>query len=1282
MSGKRLHTSVRPKRPSLKIFAALAVTGVVAAMTAPLLSAPAAADPVPLTVSMSSSTSQVASGTQLTYTIDVNNGGGAQVDEVVMTDQLNGLTGLILTSTVGACSQTFDLVTCDAGSLEGFQSWQVTIRGVVTASNGTTLHNTATVSGTKSSNSFTTSATASVLVSNSVTGPLPDLSISTQAPTSVGDNQDVTFNLTVNNTGTAKASEIRVVDTLPIGFSFESVTSTSLFACSGLGITVTCAGGAVNFGATATISIMAKSGFSDPPPFKNTAVVDPYNEIDELNELNNTSNWLIGDVPPPPQTGLTITKEDLVDPIRPAQVETYKIHVTNTAATRADSISVVDGTQGLDAASIQATTTKGVCTVAAPKVTCTQKSPTLRLEPGESLDITIKGTVLGTAGTLITNTATVSGNIKNKGNSNTAVTTTTVRPGVDLSVVQHSVTNHDEAPPPVAKVFRAWDDYNYEISIGNSGLDDANNVVVREPLPTGVDLKSFLAPLGVSCAEVDNVVTCTGLKVQGVESSGLSGGTVEMIVLTVIAPPQTGTISATVTVDPANAILESDEANNSTSTTTNVQTGIDLTISKDSEPVVAPSGTLIYTIKVQNIGTQDASGVVVRDPLPSGTRFREISGTTDHNFTCSYNGPASGSGVVECVGGILRGTHDHTLAPDEATIKVVLFAPRAPGFIKNQVRVDPDNTIPEIVESNNINTKLTDIEIGGCCVYNDFTIDKTQTQPAGNVAPSGVLEYDITVSNTGSDVAFGVAVRDFIPDGAIFRYAEDTLPGSGAFSCTAGNGVIDCVGGTLDGSTGQTPAAGDTTRTIHVGLFAPAQPGTYTNQAVVDPDDTIPEGNETNNSDTVTTTVALGGGGSYIDLKVDSSQTSPVDGSGNPQDVVPHGVLQYSLKVENVGTAVAFDVTVNDKLPVGSVFRSAQDTNAAAGAFTCSESGGTVTCTGGTLDGSNNDTPAAGDNVRTIVVNVFAPTQPGSYTNQAEIDPNHQIAENDETNNSDSTTTKVALTGDGNYVDLRIKSYDFKDANGPTDTSDPSKYLQPDAPFDYQVVVENTGTDAAFNVDLANNIPDGFTIVSMTGDNDFVCDKVTGRCTGGAIDGSLDQLPDHDSEATFTVRLMTSHQEQSESVFSVRVDPSNTIAESNETNNSKTSSQIVQSRVNLTSTAPSGFPGQGSSGTVDFSIASAEVQSGAFAFGPTSVVANLPVGTIVLNIDNQNNGWSCTTHENPVNQIVCTGTMGVTETKSFTANVYTTAEGTVNASSYADPDNTVVERNEQDNGAP
>ncbi|WP_116571876.1 CARDB domain-containing protein [Nocardioides gansuensis] len=1246
----------------------------------------ASADPVPLTAAVTPSATTVPSGSSLTYAIHVENTGGQQLDEVELNMQLNGMTSFVLTSTVGSCSQSENLITCHAGSLEGFQGWDVTVRGTVTAADGTTLHNGATVNATHSSNTLSVSDHTDVLVSNAVTTPKPDLRVSVQGPTSIGPEQEATFNLTVNNQGNAHAVDVRVDTTLPLGFQFLSATANSLFTCA-MGAppsrTVVCTGGRINSGTNATITIIAKSA-ADADAIELTSVVDPFDEIDELNELNNTGSLLAQNQAPPAQQGLTITKSDDKDPVRPGHLLTYTINVKNIATTRADNVAVVDTTQGLDAASIQASTTKGVCTVAAPQVICTQKSPTLRLNPGETMDITITGRVVNTAGSLITNTATVSGNIKNKGVTNTAKAMTTVNPGVDLTVVQHAVATHDDGTPPNA--FRAWDHFDYEIAVGNSGLDDATDVVVREKLAPGVVLDPAqppTVPAGVTCAQVDNVVTCTGLDVQGAITSGNPSGTVEHLTLHVIAPPETGVISAEVTVDPNNVLFESDESNNVWVATANVTTGIDLTVSKKTHPegaTFAPSSNLVYVVTVTNLGTQDSTGITVRDLLPAGTRFREVVG--DSNFTCNHNGASTG-GVIECVGGRLRGTHNHTLAPDFATITIRLFAPAPPGAIKNQVRVDPDGEIDEIREDNNINTLLTNIQIGGCCVHHEFTIDKVQVSPDpavndGKAAPSGIVNYDLVVANEGSDVAFDVVVEDHLADGMVFRHAEDSNPGTGDFTCQAAGRIITCTGGTLDGSLGQTAQAGDTTRTIHVSVFAPAQPGSYINQAIIDPDNTHPEANETNNQDQVTTIVALGGGGSYIDLKVDSSQSAPVDGGGNPTDVVPSGNLQYTLKLENVGTAVAFNVNVRDTIPAGATFRSAKDRNPGEGAFDCGFSDGVVTCTGGTLDGSNNDTPAAGDNVRFVDILLFAPPQPGTYTNQAVVDPDGATAENDETNNSDQTATNVRLSGGGNYTDLKVKNIVVAgDGLSDTQLSDVPE-PQPGQAYSYEVTVENTGTDPAYNVAFRNVIDPGVRFVSVTSPgNDFSCIHSSGvvLCDGGVLDGSNDLDPTYDTQATVTINVKAPMEHDRTYPLQSRIDPANTTPEANEANNTLSKSTKVLSQVDLTISDLTTSGSQGSEGDVRWTVSKA----GAGVASNFVVTVELPVGTIPLNMNSVPDGFSCQIEENPINKVTCHGSMDSgTSSANFAVKTYVTG-GEQTANGIVDPDNRVVESNESNN---
>jgi uncharacterized repeat protein (TIGR01451 family) len=1247
---------------------------------------PALADPGRVGITMSASSNPVAAGSQLTYTIDVQNTPGASIEDVALTDQVEGLTGLILTSNVGTCSQSDHLVTCEAGSLEGFQSWRVTIRGVVTAANGTTLHNTATATGTQSSQTFTEAASTSVLVTSGSSAPLPDLTLSMTGPAQAADNSAVDYKVTVGNIGGVQAREITLLNTLPAGFSYvpSSIVGSSLFSCAidlSDPLVLACTGGAVNDGATATIQFRATSASGvDVGPHKDTAVVDPYDEIAEVNEENNTASHLSGEPAPPAQQGFSITKADSPDPLRPGNLLTYTIVATNISTTRADSVTVTDGTTGLDAASVSATSTLGTCTVAAAKVTCTRKSPVLRLEPGESMTVTVKGTIVNTASSLITNTATITGNIKNKGYTSTAATTTSVRPGVDLTVVQHSVVTHSEAGAPDR--FRAWDTYKYVITVGNSGLDAASNVVVREPLPAGAQFKSAVAPAGTTCVEAppgSAVVRCTGLNLNGF-SAGQPWGDTETITLFVIAPPTTGTVQATVTVDPGNAIFESDEANNTATTTTVIDTGIDLSVMKSTDPKVATSGTLVYTILVTNNGTQDATGVSFRDTLPAGTRFRSAEevfelpvppGTPDHRFSCSHNGSSTG-GTVECTGGQLRGTHDHVLVPDVSTLQITLFAPAAPGFIKNVVRVDPDSAIPEIFEDNNVNTFRNEIRVWDptdptdttCCAFHELTIDKTQVFPAGNVAPSGVLDYDITVKNVGSDIAFGVNVVDHMPAGSVFRSAQDSAPGQGAFACTNSGTVITCVGGTLDGTVNQAP--GPDTRTIHVRLFAPTQPGSYTNQAVVDPGNAVPEANETNNSDNVDTTVILGGGGDYIDLKVDSKQTAPLDGGGSPDEVVPHGTLQYELDVTNVGTAVAFNVTVRDVIPNGSTFRNAFDKNPGAGAFDCSESGGVVTCTGGTVAGNTNATPDPSDQTRTIVINLFAPNQPGSgYVNQAFVDPANVIPENSEINNSDLTNLTVALNGGGNYTDLKV------------DTITPDKATpQPGEAYKYTVVVKNTGTDVAYDVSLRNILDSGVTYVKTTATNDFFCTEAAHvvTCTGGVLDGTpVGQDPDHTDTATIEIFVKAPLVHGYVAPIQSRIDPDNAIPESNEGNNSKTASITVTSLIDLQVDVGSSTASTGAEGDWTFTTKN----TGSATAQNVTVVFDIAVGIIPLNVQAPP-GWSCQITENPINEVTCVGDQDTSD-DTFTVHVYKTADETIHSTATIDPANTVVETNEDNN---
>jgi len=1239
------------------------------------------------------------------------NTGGSKVDNLVLSDQLNGVGTIqnppaapqfVITSTQGSCSQSGQLVKCNGGTLAGGGTWVVTIRGVVIAPNGSTLNNTASVTGTRSAQNFTTAATAQTLVANAGGGSLPDLTINKTGPSTVEGGTQFNYVLTVNNIGTSQATNIKVVDTLPPLVGFVSASPTSLFTCSPSvptpgPVTVVCTGGSVNAGQNATITIRVTAPPA-PNTLTNTASVDPDNSIVEGNELNNTSavvNTQVTSTPSAPLLAIVKTDDPAIipgagpDPVQPLQNITYKIRVTNDATSRADDVVVVDGTQGLEAASISATqvVTNGTvgtgngCVVTAPQVRCNIRS----LNAGGVLNITLVGKVIAPSGTNIINTATVTGNIKNVGVTNSDSELTTDKPTVDLNI-----TKADNPDPVCASSWPGPDSptstplcqggLKYTFVVGNSGLAAATNVVVRDVLPAGVIYDSygnvggadFLCP-APGPLPADNALVCTNASI-GPEST-------ESFFIVVVPPPTTGTITNVVTVDPNNAIFESDETNNSFSITTQVATGIDLVVYKFDKAgdtidppgptpaypgapagfdPIATSGTQTYTIRVDNIGTQDATGVRVRDTLPAGTKFLSAQG--DDGFTCQHNGAPTG-GIVECTGGHLLGTASEFYDPppagpgggapagnDFATITIKVFARPDVGTMHNEVRVDPDNEIVEFNELNNLAVQDTVVTNGDGTIgaFNELSIVKTQTDPPGHeVATSSTVTYQIVVTNTGTDPAVNVKVRDILPAGFQFGGATDITTGPGSdpldFLCSQSGNVqsgfvVDCAGATLDG-TGDAMGAGvPNTRTIQIKATSASQPGSYTNQAIVDPDAQIPEGNETNNNSSVVTTVKVGTPQGFVDLRVDKTQIAPAG------DVVPGGDITYQLHVKNFGTDPAFHVVVRDALPANTAFVSAADVTGGPGAFSCAyvlgpaSTGGTVTCTNGTLDGSS-DLGGAAPEERNIEIRVTAPAiiatpqNAGNVsavvTNQAVIDPDDAIGESDETNNS----SQVVQTTVRPKINLKLTK------EGPTQASQNQE-------ADYKIEVTNetvNGGATAFGVVVTDKLPPGVIPLSITAEpGNFQCQLTENPVNGVTCSGDLTT----GTHVTITIHVFIT---QASGTMDNEAcvdrtpgfsgfDPGN-IAETNETDNcqhaiSAVGDQAPNLLINKIASTATVTPGQALTYTITVSNVGNAATTSQIKFEDT-----IP-SVVTLGVYNSPNGFTCSTLAGP--KVECTSNGGVT----------------------------------------
>jgi len=155
--------------------AALSLVGATFAgvmLTGPL-AAPASAASGPVSVTVTSSPSNVATGQAVAYTVTVTNSGSSPATGLTLTNTFSGvgpgqLTAPAVTTNTGTCTYAAPAETCTAASVGAGDVWTVTITGAVSAAIGATFSDSATVTGSESASSFTASATSTGTVSQSL----------------------------------------------------------------------------------------------------------------------------------------------------------------------------------------------------------------------------------------------------------------------------------------------------------------------------------------------------------------------------------------------------------------------------------------------------------------------------------------------------------------------------------------------------------------------------------------------------------------------------------------------------------------------------------------------------------------------------------------------------------------------------------------------------------------------------------------------------------------------------------------------------------------------------------------------------------------------------------------------------------------------------------------------------------------------------------------------------------------------------------------------------------
>ncbi|MGD0086976.1 MAG: hypothetical protein ABSC24_07580, partial [Verrucomicrobiota bacterium] len=393
----------------------------------------------------------------------------------------------------------------------------------------------------------------------------------------------------------------------------------------------------------------------------------------------------------------------------------------------------------------------------------------LNLTAGNSVTLTLQATVLNNVTGLFTNSVT---GFVPSGVTDPVLTNNTAS-DVNVALATPDLAIFKTGP---ASVY-AGTNYTYTLTVTNSGLGTASNVIPSDVLPTNVIFVS---------------ASSGGTNNSGVVNwslGSLTTGVGTNLTLTVTAPAA-GNVTNVATV--AASTPDTNPGNNTSSPVGTTITPIaDMAVGKSGPATVVANSNLTYTISVTNLGPSPAAGIVVADVLP----------TTGTFVSCA---PAYSTFNAGALGWSLG-----TFSPGQVSNLTVIVKAPASGFLTNIAGVSTTT-----LDTNSVNNTSPSIISAVTTLASSADLGVTKTGPT-NVYGGANFSYTITVTNSGPAAASNVVASDVLPTNVVFVSAS----GGG----TTNAGVANWVLGTL---------ASGTTTNVTITVKAPVS-GAVTNNATI-----------------------------------------------------------------------------------------------------------------------------------------------------------------------------------------------------------------------------------------------------------------------------------------------------------------------------------------------------------------------------------------------------------------------------------------------------------------
>lgn len=666
-----------------------------------------------------------------------------------------------------------------------------------------------------------------------------------------------TFTITVSNAGPNEATNVEVSDQLPVGISFDSAQASQGNYNAATGIWTI---GSIGSNGQATLNIVGLIESSGAKT--NTAQVTASDQFDPDSTPNNgveSEDDQDSITVTPPVIDLELDKTIDIERVNVGQTVRYTVVVDNQGPDDATGVIVADDLPpGMDYVGSSAT--------AGSYNPNTGRWIIGSVPAGTSTTLTIDA-IVNTVQTT-TNVAEVFAadqfdSDSTPGNSNPNEddygSATFMLASADLSLTK----SVDDSTPNVG------DNVTFTIMAANAGVDPATGVTVLDSLPAGLDFVSSSQTAGTYNSS------------SGIWDIG-DLGVNQTATLTLVATSTTDTpvtnVAQVQTVDqldpnstPGNDIPSEDDQDSAEV----IGQLIDLSLEKTVDnPRPNVGDNIRFSIALTNSRPSQATGVAVRDILPSGLDFVSSSATRG-----SYN---SSTGVWD-VGSVSDG-ETVTLNLNAKVTGILSVINSAEVISADQPDIDstPDNGNPQEDDQDSAEV-VTQVA--------DLSLTKTVDDERPDVGQ--VVTFTLNLSNAGPDPASGVSVSDRLPEGLQFVSANAS---NGSYNGQTG---IWNVGEVDSGSSeslqinAEVLSIGIKTNTAEVASADQADPDST-------PDNNIPAEDD-QDSASVRPTV--------IDLSLEKT-ASPFRPSVN-------GELIYTVTLHNEGPDTATGIVVEDKLPEG-----------------------------------------------------------------------------------------------------------------------------------------------------------------------------------------------------------------------------------------------------------------------------------------------------------------------------------------------------------------------------